>query len=302
MKKNTTYILVGILVILIAGFIIQKRNRESENLVIIQDRRIVLFDDIETVNKIIVRNKETEVIMTKSGGKWRTDEGYNVYKFNIEELLNNAKDANIHAVISYSLETAADFNLDEDNTYEYIFQNGDEDLGSFKIAQGDLGQGYIERGGDDKIVSILNPNYIFFQYEWRDRVVEDTVASRHITEVIIKKGERFTTLTKKQEEDEEGLQEDVWYVNDRKADQEKVKQYISGLPTATASGFPEVDDEFESSGTTVKIKTKNDSFLITIGEEKDDEQTFIKNSRGLIYFVNTKNTLPKFVISQRDVL
>lgn len=291
MKRTTTYIILGIFFIILGAYFYQKKTEDDSQKEYRNKKILLPLSSASVVNAIDIEQKGLKTTLTKDAGRWKTLEGYGVYVSHVENLIESASTAVIQSAVSSSLENLEKFNLTDEKAHHYVLRDGDKILGGFKIAMGDFGNGYVIRDKEEKIMNIDEPDKIFFLYEWRDSTLEE-IRKKDIKEVAMKRGNDIITLLKDPE--------DEWSIDEQRADKEKVDEYLNFVVAATASGFPRADDDFKASETSIKIKTKDATFLLILGQDIR-ENSLIKNSRGLLYLIH-KNTKSKLFPKKRDLL
>lgn len=290
MNKKTTYILLAILVLLGAGYYIQKHSQDATLKKTLENKNLISFNT-DDVNGIEIKTPKRTFNLTKQNTAWAMGR-YPAVDFEITTLLNDSKNALIFSVVENDLLAKNDYGLGDDKAQQFTFKNNGKELGSLTVgATSSVQMVYVIKNGENKIYGIKDFNKYILESRWVSWLV-DTAEKADITKITITQNTNKLELEKI---------DNAWKINkQRKASQQKIDDYLTSVSRIMAKEIPAEGETFDKFDTTLDITTAKEILTLKLGkkDEKGDWY-YINNSKGLLFIID-KETRDKIIKAEKD--
>ena len=196
MKKNKTYLLavIFILLVVVAYFL----NRERKETTYKLDEKILTVDSA-AVDKLEIEYRGKKITLAKSGIEWKITEpiNYNAYQQFIASALSDLKKYKVVSKVSDNPDNKDRFGFNDTNvTKVTIYQSGNL-LGSILVGNSanGPGQSYIKKADGKEIFladDFLRSNFFKSDLnEWRDKLIVAITKGAIKTVEFISSGENY---------------------------------------------------------------------------------------------------------------
>ena len=231
MKKNT-YILVGVLAILLVIAVILMNRPGEKNLS--ADNSHYLFNvDSSAIDKITLYSPQSKVTLEKKDGEWFLTEpiAYRADQSAVALVLHQSRELDVEEVVSSNPEKRSIFQVDSTGTAVRLLQGGEE-RAAFVV--GKTGQSYAEtyvrasRSNDvDLVKGSLSWSFGKSVKDWRDKTIF-TVPKETIRQISYQyPDEKFSAV----------LQDSVWMIGTDKAKVADLSTLLGSLSNVQADDF-----------------------------------------------------------------
>ena len=284
MRTRSTYVIIGVLVLAIAGVISQRfRNQRNQQAPVQRQEQIALAAS-ETVDRITIKRNNFQVTLTKAGQAWVISSAGNVRAeaSAIDELLSNLRDLKVLSTAGSGDADLAEFGLSEDQRTELTLESGGTTVRSlwFGREENYSGTAYAKRPNDATTYLVRSLTVdLFKRDDWRDKAIL-RFGPTEVKEIKYTRGRQSFTLT-----NDSG----TWQLDGKSAKQETANTLAESLGVLNAVDFPPQDDEFKPSGISIAITLQDRQVEFVLGQTNADDNTYLKTSDGKLYLIANTN-------------
>jgi hypothetical protein len=235
MKKNTYFLIVLFLLLLIIAFIVLQRPGE-QSVESAGSGPLFIIDSL-AVDKIEIKTPVSSVVLQKRGSYWflTSPLEYRANQTNVAHFIHQVKALEVKNIISDKPEKHGIFQVDRSGTAVTIYENGAEKA-AFVVGKMAAGytESYVRRSASNDVLLVEGAYVYTFNRpvkEWRDKSIFSD-SKEDIREINFQYGDTSFALS---------LKDSIWYVGKQKARKNVVDGIVSSLSSLQA------DDFFDSS-------------------------------------------------------
>lgn len=176
MKSSKTYLYLGIFaVLLIAAYFLTSDRGDKTSSYELKERKLFELDSAK-VDKIEIKNKDGELVLSKASGEWRivSPYDYSVSSPMVEKIISSLKNMKIESIISTNPAKKETYGFKDSEQAEIsVYENGTL-KGKFLLGGSSAGQSsHIKKMDSDNIYIADNIERIDFikqnLNDWRDK-------------------------------------------------------------------------------------------------------------------------------------
>ena len=297
MNRKTTYLLFGVLVLLVSLWWGQRRWQARKTAEYFAKKPLVENFQPEAVDRIeILRNHDRgELQAFRRDGAWMLGDNPSLPAdpVAVDRLFVALRRAEIKRVAALRRENLDQFGLEEINRTTVRLRQGEATRYEFGlgVSSEDFLSTYVTRLDDPKVYFIEGFTREDIAPDWRDLAVlhfEPTDATQ-----IAYAQKRGFTLTKGNNQE--------WTLDGQPTKTDAVKELVRELSNLRAEDVTATHATFTPSGLTIEINTPSGTQALIIGQSHSDGGVFVKNTAGYFYTL-TKKTKEEILPTRRALL
>ena len=283
MRFRSTYILVAILLLIVAG-IVGQRFREYRRLQALEQRKTqVAIPDPSAVDRIELKQKDYSVHLEKTGGGWYIASGNNfpADAAIIDRMLDDLSQVQVRSVAGNAKDLAA-LKLDPGQRIELTLSGGGKIIRAWWISRGDDQDGtslLMDADSDAVFVVEPIPNDVFTRTDWRDKAIV-RVPEQDIQEMRYRRGREQFTLARK---------DGAWLLDGKPANQQQASLLASNIANLNAVEFLPDDTAFTPLNIVIGLTLNDRQMELNLGKAPNDDEAYLKTGDGKMYLLANTN-------------
>ncbi|MDD5110519.1 MAG: DUF4340 domain-containing protein [Patescibacteria group bacterium] len=286
MRSRTTYVLLAVLIVAIAGVWWQKNQHTAQQTQRNQRQVSLALQDTGAIDRISIRWASSTVELVKRDSDWVIENAGNIRADAkpIDALLQSFKDLKVISVAATAKTDPA--SLDSYALYrtELTFAAGGETVSAYVLRRPEdyYGTAYAQRQGDPTVYLVESiPVDVFTREDWRDKTIL-RFAKDEVAAIKYVRNKQTFTLTRS---------DSSWLLDGKPALQSAADLFADNLGNLNALDFAATSTDFKPSGITIGITLKDREIGLTLGQTLADESAYLKTSDGKMYLLANTNVI-----------